>query len=55
MVYFAAASISLNGTWRTNATLWAHSVRYGGDEVAHLNLAMSFADRRDPRVRRNLE
>jgi Flp pilus assembly protein TadD len=54
-LFFAMASISLNGTWRTGETLWAHSVRHGGDEVAHMNLAMSIADRRDPRVRANLE
>jgi hypothetical protein len=50
-VYIGAASIAANAHWRTAERLWSHSVAYGGDAVAHLNLAMSIADRRDPRVR----
>lgn len=55
VVFVSCASIGLNTTWRTDNTLWSYSVRYGGDALAHLNLAMSYPDRRDPRVRANLE
>jgi protein O-mannosyl-transferase len=55
VVYAGTASYLLNRTWRTEESLWSHSVRYGGDALAHLNLAMSIEDRDDPRVRRNLE
>ena len=41
--------------WRTGETLWTHSVAHGGDALAHLNLAMSLPDRRDPRVKAHLE
>ncbi len=54
-LYIGAASIASNAHWRTGEQLWTHSVAYGGDAVAHLNLAMSIADRRDPRVRAELE
>jgi tetratricopeptide (TPR) repeat protein len=54
-VYLTAASLMLNRTWLTEETLWTHSVRYGGDEVAHVNLATAIADHRDPRVKANLE
>ena len=53
--YFAFSSIHLNKTWRTEETLWTHSVKHGGDSLAHLNLAMSLSDRNDPRVREHLE
>lgn len=54
-LYAGAASIASNAHWRSGEVLWSHSVNYGGDAVAHLNLAMSIADRRDPRVREQLE
>ncbi|MCU1384999.1 MAG: hypothetical protein JWL71_3696 [Acidobacteria bacterium] len=54
-VYLAAASLTLNRIWLTEETLWTHSVRHGGDEIAHLSLATSIRDRRDPRVRANIE
>jgi protein O-mannosyl-transferase len=54
-VYLAAASFALNRTWLTEETLWAHSLRYGGDEVAHVNMATSISDHRDPRVKALLE
>lgn len=54
-LYIGAASIVSNAHWRTGERLWSHSVAYGGDAVAHLNLAMSIADRHDPRVRAELE
>lgn len=54
-VYLAAASFVLNRAWLTEETLWTHSVRHGGDEVAHVNLATAITDHRDPRVRANLE
>lgn len=55
VVYFAFASVHLNRTWRTEETLWTHSVHHGAEPLAHMNLAMSIADRSDPRVRRHLE
>jgi Flp pilus assembly protein TadD len=53
--YLAGASLVLNRTWLTDESLWTQSVRYGGDEVAHVNLARAIADHRDPRVKANLE
>lgn len=55
VAFFAAVSLHLNRTWRTEETLWSHSVRHGSEPLAHMNLAMSIADRGDPRVRRHLE
>ncbi|NLI47699.1 MAG: tetratricopeptide repeat protein [Acidobacteria bacterium] len=55
VLYFSLASVVLNRVWRTGETLWTHSVTYGGDALAHHNLAMSIANRDDPRVRRHLE
>jgi tetratricopeptide (TPR) repeat protein len=45
----------MNTHWSSGERLWTHSVEHGGDPVAHLNLAMSISDRRDPRVRAQLE
>jgi tetratricopeptide (TPR) repeat protein len=53
--YFAFCSVLQNATWRTDETLWTDSVAKGGDPVAHLNLAMSIANRSDPRVLRELD
>jgi protein O-mannosyl-transferase len=55
LAWFAGSSVVLNRTWRTDETLWAHSVRHGAEPVGHMNYAMSLADRRDPRVRHHLE
>jgi len=55
VVLMASASVYLNTTWRTEETLWSYSLKYGGDSLAHLNLAMSISDRSDPRVRFHLE
>ena len=55
IAWFASISIVLNRTWRTDETLWAHSVRYGVEPLGHMNYAMSLTDRRDPRVRQHLE
>lgn len=55
VVALTAASIRINRTWRTDESLWTQSTALGGDSVAHLNLAMAIADRRDPRVKANLE
>jgi tetratricopeptide (TPR) repeat protein len=54
-VYLAGASFALNRTWLTEETLWTQSVKYGGDEVAHVNMARAIANHRDPRVKANLE
>jgi tetratricopeptide (TPR) repeat protein len=48
-------SFSMNRTYRTEETLWAHSVAHGGEALAHMNYAMSLSDRADPRVREHLE
>ncbi len=55
ILYLAIASVWLNKTWKTPESLWTHSVKYGGEALAHLNLAMSLDDRADPRVRAHLE
>jgi tetratricopeptide (TPR) repeat protein len=51
----AVASFSMNRLYRSEASLWAHSVRHGGEALAHMNYAMSLSDRSDPRVREHLE
>ncbi len=55
LIYFGAASHFLNKTWRTGESAWTHSIKYGGDHLAHLNLAMAIPDRKDPRVLKNLQ
>jgi len=55
VVALTATSIRMNRTWRTEESLWTRSTTLGGDAVAHLNLAMAIADRRDPRVKASLE
>ncbi|HKY60401.1 MAG TPA: tetratricopeptide repeat protein [Gemmatimonadota bacterium] len=55
IAWFASNSVVLNRTWRTDETLWAHSVRHGAEPLGHMNFAMSLSDRRDPRVRQHLE
>jgi tetratricopeptide (TPR) repeat protein len=55
IVALIGASLTINRTWRTEESLWTHSTQLGGSEVAHLNLAMAIADRRDPRVRMHME
>lgn len=48
VAWFLGATLYLNTTWRTERTLWSHSVRHGGSALAHMNLAMTY---RDPGVR----
>ncbi|HET6639148.1 MAG TPA: tetratricopeptide repeat protein [Gemmatimonadota bacterium] len=48
-------SFSMNRIYRTERSLWAHSVEHGGEALAHMNYAMSLPDRTDPRVREHLE
>jgi len=55
ILYFAVASMLLNKTWKTGELLWAHSIKYGGHPLAHINFARSLNDRRDPRVREHFE
>ena len=51
----AVTSFSMNRIYRTETSLWAHSVEHGGEALAHMNYAMSLPDRADPRVREHLE
>lgn len=44
LAFFALSSIYLNTTWLTSESLWSHSVKYGGEPVAHLNLGMAHDD-----------
>jgi tetratricopeptide (TPR) repeat protein len=44
VIYFGAATAVLNRTWRSEETLWRHSIRHGGGALAHLNLAMAVRD-----------
>jgi protein O-mannosyl-transferase len=55
LIYFASAALSLNTVWKTEESLWTHNVKHGGDALAHLNLAMSIKDRKDPRARAHLQ
>ena len=54
-LYASATSAALNRNWRSGEALWSHSVKYGADAVAHMNLAMSIPDQTDARVRMHLE
>lgn len=51
----ALASLAQNAVWKTEQSLWKHSVAVGGDHIAQLNYAMSIEDRTDPRIRQHLE
>lgn len=55
VIVLALTSFSMNRIYRTETSLWAHSVEHGGEALAHMNYAMSLPDRNDPRVRRHLE
>lgn len=48
-------SFAMNRTYRSEESVWAHSVEHGGEALAHMNYAMSLSDRDDPRVREHLE
>ncbi|MBP2669404.1 MAG: hypothetical protein H6Q80_1606 [Deltaproteobacteria bacterium] len=48
VVWSAATSVYLNTTWRTERSLWQHSVHYGGSALAHMNLGMTYPD---PQIR----
>lgn len=48
ILWFAATSVYLNTTWRTERSLWQHSVDYGGSSLAHMNLGMTY---KDPNIR----
>ncbi|MGH7566916.1 MAG: tetratricopeptide repeat protein, partial [Gemmatimonadota bacterium] len=54
-VVLAFTSFSMNRIYRTEESLWAHSVKHGGEALAQMNYAMSLPDRGDPRVREHLE
>lgn len=43
-LYFAVASVSINPVWRSEESLWRHSVAKGGDIQAHVNLAAALPD-----------
>jgi tetratricopeptide (TPR) repeat protein len=55
VVALAVTSFSMNRIYRTETSLWSHSVKHGGEALAHMNYAMSLPDRADPRVREHLE
>jgi tetratricopeptide (TPR) repeat protein len=44
VAWFALHGMVQNRTWRTEETLWQHSVDHGGGALAHLNLAMATRD-----------
>lgn len=44
LAFLALSSIHLNTTWLTSESLWSHSVKHGGEPVAHLNLGMAHDD-----------
>jgi thioredoxin-like negative regulator of GroEL len=49
IAWSAFTSVYLNTTWRTEATLWSHSVKHGGGWLAHHNLAMATVDQNERR------
>lgn len=54
-ISLALTSFSMNRIYRSEVSLWAHSVKHGGEALAEMNYAMSLPDRTDPRVREHLE
>lgn len=54
-VVLAFSSFSMNQIYRSEKSLWLHSVKHGGEALAEMNYAMSLPDRTDPRVREHLE
>jgi len=55
VVYAGISSAALNRTWRTEETLWTHSVTHGAGALAYHNYARSISDDNDPRVRSSYE
>ena len=52
----AALGVTLvnSAHWRSEDRFWSHAAAYGADHRAHLNLAASIADPKDPRVQVHL-
>ena len=48
-IVLACASFSMNRIYRSENSLWAHSVRHGGEALAPMKYAVSLTDRTDPR------
>ena len=48
VLWSAGTSVYQNATWRTERSLWQHSVEYGGSALAHMNLGLTF---QDPNIR----
>jgi hypothetical protein len=48
VLWSAATTVYLNTTWRTERSLWQHSVQYGGSALAWMNLGLTF---QDPQIR----
>jgi hypothetical protein len=44
VLWSTATTVYLNTTWRTERSLWQHSVDHGGSALSYLNLGMSYAD-----------
>ncbi|MFC1595781.1 tetratricopeptide repeat protein [Candidatus Margulisiibacteriota bacterium] len=44
ITFFSAVTVKNNLDWRTEERLYAHSVKYGGGDLAHVNYAMSVSD-----------
>jgi tetratricopeptide (TPR) repeat protein len=55
VIALGITSFSMNRIYRTEESLWAHSVEHGGEALAEMNYAISLPDRSDPRVREHLE
>ena len=45
LAYFGSSSYQMNRVWRSEESLWGHSVRYGAESIAHLNYARSIQHR----------
>jgi tetratricopeptide (TPR) repeat protein len=54
VVYFGAASLWLNTTWKDERSLWAQSVSNGAGTIGHYNMAQALPDT-DPAKRRHFE
>jgi hypothetical protein len=55
LLYLLVMSHVTNEVWRTEETLWTHSITVGADATGHLNYALSIPDRTDPRVKLHIE
>jgi tetratricopeptide (TPR) repeat protein len=55
LLYFGVSAYVLNRNYLDDKSFWAHSVRYGGDEVATMNYGLCFRGQDEATARKYLE